>query len=28
VITPDAHDAITLSGVLKAQLSLTDFHTV
>jgi hypothetical protein len=28
VITPDAHDTITLSGVLKAQLSLTDFHTV
>ncbi len=28
VITPDAHDTITLSGVLKAQLNLTDFHTV
>jgi fibronectin-binding autotransporter adhesin len=28
VISPDAHDTITLSGVLKAQLSLTDFHTV
>jgi fibronectin-binding autotransporter adhesin len=28
VITPDAHDTITLLGVLKAQLSLTDFHTV
>ena len=28
VITPDAHDTITLSGVLKAQLSLADFHTV
>jgi hypothetical protein len=28
VITLDAHDVITLSGVAKAQLSLSDFHTV
>jgi hypothetical protein len=28
VITLDAHDAITLSGVLKAQLHSADFHFV
>jgi hypothetical protein len=28
VITLDAHDAITLSGVLKAQLHASDFHFV
>jgi Ca2+-binding RTX toxin-like protein len=28
VITIDAHDTITLSGVLKAQLHASDFHTI
>jgi hypothetical protein len=28
VITVDAHDSITLSGVLKAQLHAADFHVV
>jgi hypothetical protein len=28
VIAIDAHDAITLSGVIKAQLHATDFHVV
>jgi large repetitive protein len=28
VVTLDAHDAITLSGVLKAQLHVSDFHFV
>ena len=28
VVTLDAHDTITLSGVLKAQLHVTDFHVV
>jgi len=28
VITLDAHDAIVLSGVLKAQLQAADFHFV
>jgi VCBS repeat-containing protein len=28
VVALDAHDAITLSGVLKAQLHVTDFHFV
>jgi len=28
LIASDLHDTIMLSGVLKAQLSFTDFHTV
>ena len=28
VITVDAHDTITLNGVLKAQLHANDFHIV
>jgi hypothetical protein len=28
VVGPDAHDAIALSGVLRAQLHATDFHVV
>ena len=28
VIALDAHDTITLAGILKAQLTLSDFHTV
>ena len=28
VITLDAHDTITLNGVLKAQLHVSDFHFV
>jgi hypothetical protein len=28
VVTLDAHDTITLSGVAKAQLHITDFHFV
>ena len=28
VVTLDAHDAITLSGVVKAQLHAADFHFV
>ena len=28
LVGPDAHDAIALSGVLKAQLHTTDFHVV
>ncbi|HEY4985508.1 MAG TPA: hypothetical protein VII39_02715, partial [Bradyrhizobium sp.] len=28
VVTLDAHDTITLAGVLKAQLNVGDFHVV
>jgi hypothetical protein len=28
VIAIDAHDSITLNGVLKAQLHVSDFHVV
>jgi hypothetical protein len=28
VVTLDGHDTVTLSGVLKAQLHVTDFHVV
>jgi hypothetical protein len=28
VVTLDAHDTITLSGILKAQLHVSDFHFV
>jgi hypothetical protein len=28
VVTLDGHDTITLTGVLKAQLHVTDFHVV
>jgi hypothetical protein len=28
VVTLDAHDSITLTGVNKAQLTTTDFHLV